>query len=80
MNDLSEELLEVLDYVEETTEDKVKHVNGNLVKTIHKRIQEVKNDVLMEVYILKKCEAQSRTYMTLLERDREKIQEGVEKE
>jgi hypothetical protein len=34
----------------------------------------------MEVHILKKCEAQSRTYMTLLERDREKIEEGIEKE
>ncbi|BCZ47883.1 hypothetical protein psyc5s11_39500 [Clostridium gelidum] len=27
---------------------------------------------------MKKCEAQPRTYMTLLERDREKIEEGRE--
>ncbi|OPJ57776.1 hypothetical protein CLCHR_42280 [Clostridium chromiireducens] len=28
---------------------------------------------------MKKCEARSRSYMTLLERDREKIEEGIEK-
>lgn len=28
------------------------------------------------MHILKKCGAQSRTYMTLLERDREEIEEG----
>ena len=68
INDLSEELLEFLGYVEDSTDDKVNHVKGNLVKTIHKRVQEVKNDVLMEV-----------EFMTLLERDREKIEEGMEK-
>ena len=79
MNDLSDELLEFLAYVEDSTDATVKHVKGNLVKNIHKRVQEVKNDILMEVHIVKKCEAQSRTYMTLLERDREKIEEGIEK-
>ncbi|WP_160690344.1 Rpn family recombination-promoting nuclease/putative transposase [Clostridium sp. C2-6-12] len=69
MNDLSEELLEFLGYVEDSTEDKARHIKGNLVKTIHKRVQEVKDDVSMEV-----------EYMTLLERDREKIEEGIEKE
>jgi predicted transposase/invertase (TIGR01784 family) len=67
MNDLNEELLEFLNYVEDSTDDKVKRVKGNLVKSIHKRVQEVKNDVSMEV-----------EYMTLLERDREKIEEGRE--
>ena len=67
MNDLSEELLEFLNYVEDSTDDKVKHIKGKLVKTIHKRVQEVKNDISMEV-----------EYMTLLERDREKIEEGIE--
>ena len=76
MKDLSDELLEFLAYVEDSTDDTIKHVKGNLVKNIHKRVQEVKNDILMEVHIVKKCEAQSRTYMTLLERDREKIEEG----
>ncbi|NSB24758.1 Rpn family recombination-promoting nuclease/putative transposase [Clostridium saccharoperbutylacetonicum] len=65
LNDLNEELLEFLNYVEDSTDDKVKSIKGNLVKSIHKRVQEVKNDVSMEV-----------EYMTLLERDREKIEEG----
>lgn len=78
MNDLSDELLEFLAYVEDSTDDKVKHAKGNLVKNIHRRVKEVKSDILMEVHIVKKCEAQSRSYMTLLERDREKIEEGRE--
>ena len=41
-------------------------------------MQEVKNDISVEVHILNRCEAHSRTYMTLLERDREKIEEGRE--
>lgn len=79
MNDLSNEILEFLAYVEDSTDDKVKHTKGNLVKNIHRRVKEVKSDILMEVHIVKKCEAQSRSYMTLLERDREKIEEGIEK-
>lgn len=65
MNDLSEELLEFLAYVEDSTEDTVNHSKGNLVKNIHKRVQDVKNDISVEV-----------EFMTLLERDREKIEEG----
>jgi predicted transposase/invertase (TIGR01784 family) len=65
--DLSEELLEFLEYVEDSTDNTVNNSKGNLVKSIHKRVQEVKNDILMEV-----------EYMTLLERDREKIEEGRE--
>lgn len=67
MKDLNDELLEFLAYVEDSTDDKVKYVKGNLVRTIHKRVQEVKNDISMEA-----------EYMTLLERDREKIEEGRE--
>jgi len=67
MKDLSEELLEFLAYVEDSTDDKVKYAKGNLVKSIHKRVQEVKNDISVEV-----------EFMTLLERDREKIEEGRE--
>ncbi|EHJ00361.1 Conserved hypothetical protein CHP01784 [Clostridium sp. DL-VIII] len=67
MNDLSEELLEFLAYVEDSTDDTVHGAKGNLVKTIHKRVQEVKNDISVEV-----------EFMTLLERDREKIEEGRE--
>ena len=65
MNDLSEELLEFLAYVEESTDDIVEKFKGNLVKNIHKKVKEVKNDILVEV-----------EFMTLLERDREKIEEG----
>ncbi|WP_173696503.1 Rpn family recombination-promoting nuclease/putative transposase [Clostridium saccharoperbutylacetonicum] len=68
MKDLSEELLEFLAYVEDSRDEVVKNFNGNLVKSIHKRVQEVKNDVSMEV-----------EFMTLLERDREKIEEGEKK-
>lgn len=39
MKDLSEELLEFLTYVEDSTDDIVKHAKGNLVKSIHKRVQ-----------------------------------------
>ncbi|WP_278281353.1 hypothetical protein [Clostridium sp. BL-8] len=42
MNDLSEEFLEFIAYVEDSTDDTVKGVKGNLLKTIHKRVQEVK--------------------------------------
>jgi predicted transposase/invertase (TIGR01784 family) len=68
IKDLSEELLEFLAYVEDSTDGTVKHSKGNLVKNIHKRVQEVKNDISVEV-----------EFMTLLERDREKIEEGREK-
>jgi hypothetical protein len=66
MRDLSEELLEFLAYIEDSTDDTVKHAKGNLVKRIHKRVQQVKNDISVEV-----------EFMTLLERDREKIEEGA---
>ena len=67
--DLDEELLEFFAYVENSTDDTVNHSKGNLVKSIHKRVQEVKNDISMEV-----------EFMTLLERDREKIEEGRDEE
>ncbi|OOM68703.1 hypothetical protein CLOBL_53150 [Clostridium sp. BL-8] len=68
MNDLSDELLEFLAYVEDSSDDTVKYAKGNIVKNIHRRVKEVKSDILMEV-----------EFMTLLERDREKIEEGIEK-
>ncbi len=67
MDDLNDELLEFLKYVEESTDDVVKNSKGSLVKKIHSRVEKVKNDSLMEV-----------EFMTLLERDREKIEEGIE--
>ena len=65
LKDINEELLEFLEYVEESTDAVVENFNGELVKNIHKKVKEVKNDSLVEV-----------EYMTLLERDREKIEEG----
>ena len=81
MNDLSEELLEFLAYVEDSTDNTAKLAKGNLVKNVHMRVQDVKNDISMEVefmHFLKEGEAQFGTYK-LLERDREKIEEGIEK-
>lgn len=67
MNNLDEEILEFLKYVEYSNEDTVKNTKGTLVKHIHERVKKVKNDASMEV-----------EFMTLLERDREKIEEGRE--
>ena len=67
MNDLSEELLEFLAYLEDSTDGAVKCAKGNLVKNIHEKVKKVKNDISLEV-----------EFMTLLERDREKIEEGKE--
>ena len=67
MNDLDEELLEFLKYVESSNEDTAKNSKGDLVKHIHEKVEKVKNDESMEVEL-----------MTLLERDREKIEEGRE--
>lgn len=65
--DLSEELLGFLAYVENSTDDVARNSKGKLVKNIHERVQKVKNDISVEV-----------EFMTLLERDREKREEGRE--
>lgn len=44
IDDLSEELLEFLKYVEDSSEEIVKNSKGDLVKNIHKRVEQVKND------------------------------------
>lgn len=69
INDLSEELLDFLRYIEYSNETVVNQSKGSLVKHIHKVLTEVKNSPKMEV-----------EFMTLLERDREKIEEGKEEE
>ena len=51
-----------------STDEYVSRCESNLVKEIHERVIEVKQDKRMEV-----------EFMTLLERDREKFEEGVEK-
>lgn len=45
LKDLSEELLEFLAYVEDSRDVVANEFKGNLVKSIHKRVWEVKNDV-----------------------------------
>lgn len=65
MNDMSEELIEFLNYVEHSNEETLNNSKGDLVKHVHEKVNEVKNDATVEV-----------EFMTLLERDREKIEEG----
>lgn len=68
LNDVDEELAEFLGYIENSTDEYVSRAKSNLVKEIHERVIEVKQDKRMEV-----------EFMTLLERDREKFEEGIEK-
>lgn len=65
--DLSDELIEFLKYVEHSDDRTAEASTGELVKKIHKKVIEVKNNPNVEV-----------EFMTLLERDREKIEEGRE--
>lgn len=65
INDISTELIEFLKYVEESTDTVAEKAESNLVKHIHERVNAVKNDKNTEV-----------EFMTLLERDREKMEEG----
>ena len=59
LDDVDEEMLEFLAYVENTTEQFAKMAKSNLVKEIHQKVKEVRHDYRMEA-----------EYMTLLERDR----------
>lgn len=68
LNDVDSEMHDFLRYIEDTTDLAAEKSSGNLVKHIHKKVKEVKNNEKVEV-----------EYMTLLERDREKIEEGIEK-
>lgn len=67
MNDFNEELIEFLEYVEHSDDKTAEKTKGSLVKNIHKKVIEVKNNASVEV-----------EFMTLLERDREKLEEGRE--
>ena len=68
MEDVDEEMLEFLGYIQNSNDEYVAHTKSNLVKTIHEKVVSVKQDQKMEV-----------EYMTLLERDRLKFEEGIEK-
>ena len=67
IKDLNDELIDFLKYVEHSDDATAKESTGTLVKNIHKRVIEVKNNPNVEV-----------EFMTLLERDREKLEEGIE--
>ena len=66
IKDLSEELIDFLEYIEHSNSEIAENSRGTLVKNIHKRVIEVKNNPKVEV-----------EFMTLLERDREKLEEGI---
>ena len=69
MKDLSDELIGFLEYVEHSDDKTAEKAKGTLVKNIHRRVIEVKSNPNVEV-----------EFMTLLERDREKLEEGREEE
>lgn len=68
IDDIDDELLDFLRYVENSNEKTAESTKGTLVKHIHEKVIEVKKDKNVEV-----------EFMTLLERDREKIEEGMQK-
>lgn len=65
--DVDEEMLEFLAYVENSTDAIANRAKSKLVKEINEKVSHIKQDKSMEV-----------EYMTLLERDREKYEEGKE--
>lgn len=68
LDDIDHEMKEFLTYVENTTDLFANQASSPLVKEIHKKVTEVKESKEMEV-----------EYMTLLQRDRENIEQGEEK-
>ena len=67
MNDADAEMKEFLTYIENSTDTFAAQAASPLVKEIHKRVTEVKQNKDMEV-----------EYMTLLQRDRENLELGRE--
>ncbi len=65
--DVDSEMLEFLTYIEQSTDEVANASKSQLVKEINKKVTRLKEDKSME-----------EEYMTLLERDREKFQEGRE--
>ena len=68
IDDVDEEMLQFLRYIENSTDEVANSSNSGLIKAINDKINYLKNDKSMEV-----------EYMTLLEREREKFEEGIEK-
>lgn len=67
MDDVTPDMKEFLAYVENTTDAFAQQVSDPLIKEIHKRVMEVKQNKEMEV-----------EYMTLYMRDRENLEQGRE--
>lgn len=67
LDDVDLEMHDFLRYIENSTDYIASQSSGELVKHIHNKVVEVKNSEKVQV-----------EYMTLLERDREKIEEGIE--
>lgn len=67
-DDVDVDMKEFLAYIENSTDAFAAQTSNPLIKEIHKRVTEVKQSKEMEV-----------EYMTLLQRDRENIEQGEEK-
>lgn len=67
LDDVDNDMKEFLAYVENSTDTFVEHSTSQLVREIHKKVIEVKQNKEMEV-----------EYMTLLQRDRENLEQGRE--
>ena len=67
MDDVDEEMKEFLAYVEDTTDRFAARAKSPLIRQIHRKVVEVKQNPKMEV-----------EYMTLMQRDRENIELGRE--
>ncbi|WP_373264263.1 hypothetical protein [Hungatella hathewayi] len=67
IDDIDEEMKEFLTYIENTTDTFAQQAKSSLVKKIHQRVIYVKQSKEMEA-----------EYMTLLQRDRENIEQGIE--
>lgn len=69
IKDLNDELIDFFRYVEYLNSKVAEESNGSLVRNIHKKVIEIKNNQDVEV-----------AFMTLLERNKEKIKEGRQEE
>lgn len=67
LEDVDEEMLEFLAYIEDTTDRFAEHAKSPLIRQIHQRVTQIRQSREMEV-----------EYMTLMQRDRENIEQGRE--
>ncbi|HJC24179.1 MAG TPA: Rpn family recombination-promoting nuclease/putative transposase [Candidatus Eisenbergiella merdavium] len=67
LEDVDEEMLEFLAYIEDTTDRFAEQAKSPLIRQIHQRVTQIRQSREMEV-----------EYMTLMQRDRENIEQGRE--